>query len=63
MKCFDVGFSSDSTEPIYMNLRNILRYVTVSRDLCRDISEGKAEEALRFFDADNMDNIFGNSQT
>ena len=55
---FMVGFSAGRTEPVYMNLENIRKYIAHSHCLCTDIEEGKTEKVLRFFDENKLDGVF-----
>ncbi len=58
LAAFHVGFSADRAEPVYMNLRNIERYIALSRELSRTIDAGRTEEVLRRFEGGNLDAIF-----
>ncbi len=55
---FKVEFSAGRTEPVYMNLENIRKYIVFSRGLCRGTAEGKEEELLRLFDEKRLDLFF-----
>ena len=58
---FAVVFSAAGDEPVYMDLENIRKAIAVSRVLCRRLEEGKAEEAIRFFDGNRPDEAFRDS--
>ena len=58
LAAFRVEFSSGRAEPKYMNLESIKRYIALSRQLCRRIKAGEAEEVLRLFDGDHPDAFF-----
>lgn len=55
---FKVKFSSKRTEPEYMNLNNIRKYISHSHLLIKGIENGDVENILQFFDGKDKEKIY-----
>jgi len=55
---FKVKFSSTRTEPEYMNLKNIKKYINHSHLLIKGIESGDIENILQFFDGKDKEKIY-----
>lgn len=55
---FKVKFSRTRTEPEYMNLKNIRKYINHSHLLIKGIESGNVENILQFFDGKDKEKIY-----